>query len=177
MTLPPPKFKVRMLLGIKYLRKIFGIKPKFFVPPRDYITYRNLKVLTLLFDGIIVRSLTPMRGKLLGELLFPIFFPHASSSFLLSRVKGDNYIIIGNRFLVLEHRGLSFMPHEGFVTKLLEYIRRYRVIVIVTHHWAYTRTSINLHHKILRKMLATPRIQFLSITEVYRMLLDSKLAG
>jgi hypothetical protein len=167
-------FKRRMCAGAKILENV-GIKPRFFVPPRDYLSKQLWSAVFDIYDGVSLNtmSLVQTSRNSLRKVWFLDFIPKALAPsliipFLVSRIRATNYILVKNKFLILEHKGLYFgsMSYHNLIENFKKFSHRYRYIMIVTHHWYFDDKKINDWHKLLA-FLINNNVHFSSLQQVY----------
>lgn len=180
------KIKLFMMakLGMEILNRVFNVRPRFFVPPWDVMSKEALRVTSKLYCGVLLATTSHSRKGPLGKILrfvpreLPLsFYP----SFIISRVKYKNCIILRKRFLVLEHQGLT-VSMENFadiVYSLTDSIQRIRskrcIIQILSHYWlTLSSTSLlKLWHKLLNFLLTNPNVEIVNISELYKIIMKS----
>jgi len=163
----------RATQGQRILEKVFGKKPRFFVPPWDVLSKQAYSVLMQLFDGVSIATLSHGRFKKRPLTLVQNFIPWNVPSrflprFLSTRIKRQNYCVI-NGFLILENRGLYVKP-EFDMEFLLKVINRFDFVTIVVHYWLLTSSNeaVKMWHNILDLLLANDDTYITTFSEVYK---------
>jgi len=170
----------RAELGIKILSKTFGKSPRFFVPPWDVLSKQGYDVISKLFDGVILATMSFDGRNSINKFLN--FVPHRLPfnfvpSFYICRMKRKNYCIFREKFLVLEHRGLSLWTNfneETLFDMFKDFSLKWRTIVIVNHHWllASNPTLLDMWYKLVNYILSDDRFNIVSISDLYKKLVN-----
>jgi len=171
----PIEFMKRMCLGAEILKETFGTTAKFFTPPRDYLCRQAWPVILEMYHGVMLNTLSltqtawwSMERGILDFVPKPMPL-NFMVPFLKSRVRGINYVLIENKVLVLEDKGLYVEPpFDLLLENVCRFLSKYRYVTVVSHYWSFTdNRMVKLWHKIL-DLLINSGVKFSSIEEVYR---------
>jgi len=172
------ELKKRAKLGIKILHKTFGERPRFFVPPWDVLSKQAYKIISKLYNGVILASMSPTKEGILGKLcnFIPKSLPVSFiPQFIICRLKNSNYCKVYNKFVILEDRWLTVsqrLDQETLLCLVNEFLNKWIIVVIVIHHWLLSSDVqlLDTWHKLLNSLLTDNRISILSAYDTYRLL-------
>jgi len=180
-----PEFKIndraevarRAKLGMQVLQRAFRRIPRFFVPPWDVLSPQAYKVLSKYYDGILLAFTSQSRRCVFDKFLdlIPRHLPLSYiPEFFLSRLKNRNYFVV-NGCLILEHKGLAISPEieeEHFFHLFKETAKKWRVIVVVNHHWYLLSNHklMSIWLKFMDFLLRDGRVKIVTASNGYKIL-------
>lgn len=182
------ELKKRIQNGKDILYRAFGRAPRFFIAPRDSISYKGLVCLQEKFKGIsiwrlfnwqrvignFIRSST--QGKL-AECFLPLQTLPLHLKFRKKKKRPCQFI---EDFLIVTHPGCllnRFAEPEEIFSSVKHAIDNTDIFTLVNHHWEYffdwddlDKPFFGAWEKVMAHLIDRDDVTFLKFTELYQKL-------